>query len=568
MRIDPRRDELDELIASLLDAGGLTDDQRDRLSALVSESPGLLDQYIEITALSNALHDIATRSVASSGGAASDVLSKVLHRKPRTLAIKESLSRLVTHNSFRSWSVPLAALAAGLLVFVLSPLFGQRDLAGLDDPFKTGSDFVATIASSGNWDKTERFPMGSRVPIGAFRVSRGAVELQFDSGASLLVEAPTQLTIVSASEAQLKSGKVYFRDDNASDPFSAPFNLTTPRSRFLDQGTEYAVSVTSDSDEIHVFSGVVERSEGGGRQDNGVDLLKDGQAMRYSEDSRLSAVELPADPKLFVRELIIPEEDPKLNLLAFESFDYKQDSAITDMQGEGGEGWMSVWWPNGEKLPGHNANDPALRTEASLNFAGTALSSQGGCLGYVGEWLVHRPLNERISLATNNVRYVSFLFRPNGLWSEPENTFKVVFQNPGEGIFSHRIAVGIDAARGNIRGELCGALGQSPLPMRDGATYLIVMKIVATAENSDQLFIRVFQPHEPVPRRETTSWTVTTPTVDSDDSYYLTSLYFNCKQEQRVDELRIGSTWAAVTHPWHVEQLAGVEVGTQSKSVK
>jgi hypothetical protein len=568
MRIDPRRDELDELITSLLDAGGLSDSQRERLSALVSENPGLLDQYIETTALSNALHDIATRSVASSGGAASDVLAHFLKRKPRTVATQDWLSRLMTHRSARSWSVPLAALAAGLLVFVLSPLFVQKDRAGLDDPFQTGSDFVATIASSDNWDKAARFPIGSRVPIGAFAVTRGAVELQFDSGASLLVEAPTQFTIVSASEAQLTSGKVCFRDDNAREPFSVPFNLTTPRSRFLDQGTEYAVSVTRDADEIHVFSGVVERSEGVGRQDNGVDLLKDGQAMRYSEDSRLSAEEFPADPTLFVRELTVQEDDPKLSLLASESFDYKQDSAIMDMQGKGGAGWMSVWWPNGEKLPGHNADDLALRTEASLKYSGSATSSQGGSLGYVGEWLVHRPLNERISLATNNVRYVSFLFRPSGLWSEPENTFKVVFQNPGEGIFAHRIAVGIDAARGSIRGELCGALGQSPLPMRDGATYLIVMKIVATAENSDQLFIRVFQPHEPVPRRETTSWTVTTPTVDSDDSYYLTSLYFNCKQEQRVDELRIGSTWASVTHPWHVEQLAGVKVGTQSKSVK
>lgn len=77
----------------------------------------------------------------------------------------------------------------------------------------------------------------------------------------------------------------------------------------------------------------------------------------------------------------------------------------------------------------------------------------------------------------------------------------------------HRIAVAIDAARGHIRGELCGVLGQSPLPMVDGATYLIVMKTIASVDNPDQLMIRVVQPGEPIGLQEPMSWTVTTPSA-------------------------------------------------------
>lgn len=530
MCTEPHREELDRLLSSLLDSGTISRSQQERVEELLSERSELLDHYILTMALANDLHEVAAGSISGDG---------VFDGKRGVL---NDLRRLRITN----WSGALLALAAGLLIVAFS--LGRYWDLGTDAATKVNGpfDFVATIVSQEGWDAVEVHPIGSRVPTGDLTISRGAVELQFDSGPTLIIEGPARVDVLSASEATLASGKVFFRDETGG----LPFRLTTPRSRFVDHGTEYALSVNGDADEVHVFSGIVERTQKPTENGSSVDMLVGGQAKRYPQDSHLSAKDLQADPTRFVRELPNHHEDPINELRASESFAYENERAVIDVVADGGTGWSSTWWPNGEKLPGHNELDIALRADESLVFGGLTASSHGGSLGYVGEWLVHRPLKKKVSLAQNEVIYVSFLFRPDGLWSSPENTVKLIFQNPDQGILEHRIAVGIDVSRGHIRGELCGVLGQSPLPMMSGSTYLVVMKIIAAADNPDQLMIRVFQPSEPISQRETRSWTVTTPTSDSDDSYELASIYFNCNQEQRLDELRIGSSWASVTYPW------------------
>ncbi|TWU28378.1 FecR domain-containing protein [Bythopirellula polymerisocia] len=522
--------ELDELLALMLDGNGLSKSQEDRLESLLQEDSELLDQFVVSMALVNDLHDVAAFAVSADGQLQGD----------------ERTSGTIPKILLGNRGFYFAALAACLLIGAFSVgLQWDGDTENSHEP-PFHSEFVATVVSQEDWDAVASHPIGSRVPTGGFAVSRGAVELRFDSGPSLIVEGPARLEVRNASEAELTSGKVFFRDETGG----LPFRLTTPRSRFIDHGTEYALSVNGNSDEVHVFSGIVERTKQPSENASSVDILVGGQAKRYSKDSHVSAVDIQADPTQFVRELANQHEDPIKELRAIESFKYEDERAVIDVVAEGGVGWTSMWWPNGEKLPGHNEGDVALRTDESLVFGGLDAPSQGGSLGYVGEWLVHRPLKQKVSLAENDVCYVSFLFRPDGLWSSPENTVKLIFQNPDQGILEHRIAVGIDVARGNIRGELCGVLGESPLPMESGSTYLVVMKIVAAADNPDQLMIRVFQPNEPISERETSSWTVTTPTSDSDDSYELASIYFNCNREQRLDELRIGSSWASVTYPW------------------
>lgn len=526
--------EVDELLALMLDGHGLSQSQENRLETILFEDSEMLDQFIVSVALVNDLQDLAGLAISVDG----------------QLQVHERSGGRIAKLLLGNRGISLAFLAACILIGAFSVgLYWDGAAENSHEP-SFHSEFVATVVSQEDWDSVADHPIGSRIPTGGFAVGRGVVELRFDSGPTLIVEGPARLEVRNASEAELTSGKVVFRDETGG----LPFRLSTPRSRFIDYGTEYALSVDSNADEVHVFSGIVERTKQPSESDSSVEMLVGGQAMRYSKDSHVSAVDLQADPTQFVLELSNQHEDPIKELRAIESFNYEDERSVIDVLAEGGAGWASMWWPNGEKLPGHNQGDVALRTDESLVFGGLDAASQGGSLGYVGEWLVHRPLKQKVSLAENDVCYVSFLFRPEGLWSSPESTVKLIFQNPDQGILKHRIAVGIDVARGHIRGELCGVLGQSPLPMESGSTYLVVMKIVASADNPDQLMIRVFQPNEPISDLETRSWTVTTPTSDSDDTYELASIYFNCIQEQRLDELRIGSSWASVTYPWWTDQ--------------
>src|SRR5437667_292557 len=74
-------------------------------------------------------------------------------------------------------------------------------------------------------------------------------------GARLVLEGPAELRLESASAATLLSGKVVFRGDESA----LPFDLHTPTSTLVDYGTEYAVSVAADGEEVHVFEGQVQR---------------------------------------------------------------------------------------------------------------------------------------------------------------------------------------------------------------------------------------------------------------------------------------------------------------------
>ena len=96
---------------------------------------------------------------------------------------------------------------------------------------------------------------------GEFELRQGIARLAYDGGIELIVEGPARLRLESESTASLVAGKVVFRADDAS----APFTLNTPASVLVDLGTEYAVEVGTDREEVHVFSGEVQRvaKEGG-----------------------------------------------------------------------------------------------------------------------------------------------------------------------------------------------------------------------------------------------------------------------------------------------------------------
>ena len=533
----PHHIELDELIGAVLDGAKLSPQQKERLETLLVSDPGLLDQYVITAALENDLSHVASLAVSTDGESA--------HPRRATMSTTSGWPT-------RGFGVSLLALAASFAMVSLSLGLLWRGKSNSGLTVRARPDLVATVVSQEEWDESDTYPVGSRIPTGVFSLNKGVVQLQLDSGPNLLIEGPASLDIKGVSRAHLTLGKLVFRDDSGGDPF----HLSTAWSELIDLGTEYAISVTDDDEEVHVFSGAVERTGIVQGERLPAQLLSDGQAMRYSHNASLSTKAFATEPEKFVRE-VDPgwslEEQPKVTS---EYFDYEDRSAMMENTADGGRGWASPWRRNVPDLPGHNADDLALRVGESLVFGSTSEASSGGSLGYVGHWFTHRELAEPINLAANQVVYLSFLYRPTGMWVQGENGFKLLFFNPGEGVIEHRIAIALDAGRGVIRGALCGARKQCPLPMSDGSTYLIVAKIACSTDNPDQLMLRVFQPDEPVRVHEPADWTVVAPTIESNDSFRLMSLLFNCEKEQRIDEIRIGDTWMSVVYPWLKDGVA------------
>jgi hypothetical protein len=86
-------------------------------------------------------------------------------------------------------------------------------------------------------------------------LDRGFAQIEFFSGATLLVEGSAELEIVSAWEARCLSGKVRVR----VPPAARGFRLTAPGMKLVDLGTEFAVNADAarQSADVHVFEGEV-----------------------------------------------------------------------------------------------------------------------------------------------------------------------------------------------------------------------------------------------------------------------------------------------------------------------
>src|SRR6185436_6919429 len=122
---------------------------------------------------------------------------------------------------------------------------------------------VAILARSVDvqWvDAGEKHIVGAGLKRGWLRLSHGAVEIDFRSGARVVFEAPAELRLVSENEAFCRLGR--FR---AQVPEGAHgFKLTAQGLNVVDLGTEFGLSLPPDSSpEVHVFKGKVALTRAG-----------------------------------------------------------------------------------------------------------------------------------------------------------------------------------------------------------------------------------------------------------------------------------------------------------------
>ncbi|MEO2018880.1 MAG: FecR domain-containing protein, partial [Fuerstiella sp.] len=154
----------------------------------------------------------------------------------------------------RSKSRQLFTLAMVVGIFVVGSLAGlwgwmQRPVA---------STFVVIEQSkNARWESSD-LPTsdGTRLGSGTLRLSEGLAILRFDSGAQLIMEAPTELTLIDAMHCELTRGTAV-ADIPESDQ---GFRITTPSADVVDYGTRFAVSFHEETGETHtqVMEGRVE----------------------------------------------------------------------------------------------------------------------------------------------------------------------------------------------------------------------------------------------------------------------------------------------------------------------
>ena len=123
--------------------------------------------------------------------------------------------------------------------------------------------------------KGQNIVHGQELKSNLLELESGLISLKFSTGSQMIVEGPAKVKIVSENAASLYSGKIF-----ACIPHQAKgFSVNVGSRKVVDLGTVFAVEA-SDTNELHVFDGLVELQED---KENRVEL-KEGKALKFSKN--------------------------------------------------------------------------------------------------------------------------------------------------------------------------------------------------------------------------------------------------------------------------------------------
>jgi ferric-dicitrate binding protein FerR (iron transport regulator) len=168
----------------------------------------------------------------------------------------------------------MLALAAGLalLLCVATFFLGTRrpvaEVARVEETNQGCAILTRTVGAA--WQGAAP-RLGDSLNAGRLRQTQGLAQIEFFSGATLLLEGDAELEIVSPWEAVCHRGKARVR----VPPAAQGFRLLAPGMKLVDLGTEFGVSVADGRSEVQVFEGEVEAHPDGAAMQH----LKEGQGL-------------------------------------------------------------------------------------------------------------------------------------------------------------------------------------------------------------------------------------------------------------------------------------------------
>ncbi|NLT72051.1 MAG: hypothetical protein GXX91_15350 [Verrucomicrobiaceae bacterium] len=265
-----RLDRVARLSSRLLD-GLLTGPERVELNELLRGDPETCEHYLELAEI----HALLVRE--SPGVARSEESAEIL---PFTLP-----SPPVTARKARSrgrWTALLAS-AAAVALLGNAYLLRKDPVASVGEPSHVPGVAVlsrlvdAEWGDPGDWGDRNHPPgEGETLAAGPFHLEAGLAQLEFFSGATLIVEGPAELALDSEWKIRCQSGRL-----RAFVPEPARgFVIETPDYRAVDLGTEFALRVDDDGEsEVHVVEGEVRLDDGAGGE---IRTLLGGDGLRAS----------------------------------------------------------------------------------------------------------------------------------------------------------------------------------------------------------------------------------------------------------------------------------------------
>ena len=189
----------------------------------------------------------------------------------------------------RGWIAGGLAAAAAIAAAVWFFPKGNATAGDAEPPIR-GVAAVSRVAGV-EWDDPAAVPaVGAVLAPGWLRLKAGLVQIEFFSGASLVVQGPAELEVRSAREAFVRSGSV-----SAEVPEPARgFVVDSPGLRLVDLGTAFGMSVASGGNtEVFVQRGLVRVTRAGTRTEP--QELREGQGVRVDVRGEVQTMAARAD---------------------------------------------------------------------------------------------------------------------------------------------------------------------------------------------------------------------------------------------------------------------------------
>ncbi len=283
----------DELIDRVLD-GEASEDEIAEVQQWL-ESPSNLGRFARRAELHADLRRSLRRRKLQA--AALQVCDDKTAAAPETAA-GSNRSRWPARRSLVAGIATLATAACLLLVLYRPerdrlPDTSRRNIASV----VSGVDAVLT--------KDDREWNGADLPEGEYRLQHGLLNLQFDSGVMVYLEAPTRFEAASGKRLVLHTGRLSV----TVPPEGVGFTVVTPGADVIDFGTEFSVDVRPGASEVHVFQGhvrVLPKARMGVPAGDPVDL-RTSQAITI-DDSVGKPVEIELATDGFIRSFDEPQK--------------------------------------------------------------------------------------------------------------------------------------------------------------------------------------------------------------------------------------------------------------------
>jgi hypothetical protein len=220
--------------------------------------------------------------------------------------------------------------------------------------------------------------------------------------------------------------------------------------------------------------------------------------------------------------------------LDYEGFDYTG----TTLEGQAGGSGFGGAWTNATTCA-CLSNDGTSLTSSAFPFTpvGARISGAGGTCA--------RLLSHPIDMASDgNVAYVSALLRKTTIDSASAENLEVGFASTATASATGApIRIGMTSTDAFFLTSSSNTTGT----VAANTTYFVLAKIVSSASGSDVCYMNVYGPNDTVPPSEPSSWSLSHQFSSSTTLSYLRLTIGSSLDNGEIDEVRVGSSYAAVT---------------------